>query len=145
MSFAIDVNILLYASSEDDERHPAARSFLERCALGGELFYLTWPTVMGYLRMVTHPRIFTSPFSQDEACEHIEALTSLPHCRVIGELAGFWGVYRALTTEVPARGNLVPDAHLAAILRQHGVVRLYTCDRDFRKFDFLQAVDPLRT
>jgi toxin-antitoxin system PIN domain toxin len=100
---------------------------------------------MGYLRMVTHPRIFTSPFSQDEACEHIEALTSLPHCRVIGELAGFWGVYRALTTEVPARGNLVPDAHLAAILRQHGVVRLYTCDRDFRKFDFLQAVDPLRT
>jgi predicted nucleic acid-binding protein len=37
----------------------------------------------------------------------------------------------------------VQDAHLAAVLRRHGVTRLYTNNRDFRKFDFLEAVDPL--
>lgn len=144
MSFAIDVNILLYASSQESESHARALSFLERCAARGELFYLAWPTIMGYLRMVTHPKIFSAPFTQQEAFAAVEALTGLPNCRVIGELPGFWGVYRAIAAEVPARGNLVPDAHLAAILRQHGVGRLYTCDRDFRKFDFLEALDPLR-
>ena len=48
-----------------------------------------------------------------------------------------------VTAEVPARANLVPDAHLAAVLSQNGVVTLYTHDRDFRKFSFLNVVDPL--
>jgi predicted nucleic acid-binding protein len=43
----------------------------------------------------------------------------------------------------PARGNQVPDAHLAAILKQHGIRTLYTHDRDFRRFDFLRVIDPL--
>jgi predicted nucleic acid-binding protein len=40
------------------------------------------------------------------------------------------------------RGNLVPDAHLAALLRQHGVRRLYTADTDFHRFPFLEVSDP---
>ncbi|MEZ5727160.1 MAG: type II toxin-antitoxin system VapC family toxin [Burkholderiaceae bacterium] len=40
------------------------------------------------------------------------------------------------------RGNLVPDAHLAAVLVQHGVTRIYTHDQDFRKFDALEVIDP---
>jgi hypothetical protein len=48
-----------------------------------------------------------------------------------------------MTAEVPTRGNLVPDAHLAAILRQHGVKKLYSHDRDFLKFGFLDIRDPL--
>ena len=51
-------------------------------------------------------------------------------------------MYRAVTGRFPVRGNLVPDAHLATLLRQHGVPRLYTIDRDFRKFDFLEIIDP---
>jgi predicted nucleic acid-binding protein len=48
-----------------------------------------------------------------------------------------------VTKNVPTRGNLVPDAHLAALLSQHGVVTLCTHDRDFRKFSFLDVRDPL--
>jgi hypothetical protein len=48
-----------------------------------------------------------------------------------------------MTAEVPTRGNLVPDAHLAAILRQHGVKKLYTHDTDFLKFAFLDVRDPI--
>lgn len=70
-------------------------------------------------------------------------LLALPHCRVLAEEEGFWDVYREVVREVPTKGNLVPDAHLAALLSQHGVVTLYTHDRDFRKFPFLQARDPV--
>jgi predicted nucleic acid-binding protein len=73
---------------------------------------------------------------------NIETLLNLPHVRFLAEEEGFWDVYRATTAEVPTRGNLVPDAHLAALLRQHGVETLYTHDRDFLKFPFLHVRDP---
>jgi predicted nucleic acid-binding protein len=62
---------------------------------------------------------------------------------VLSEDEGFWTAYRTVAAEVPVRGNLVPDAHLAALLRQHGIVTLHTHDRDFRKFSFLMVKDPV--
>lgn len=143
MSFGIDVNLLLYASDESSAKHVQAKAFLGRCAADGQVFCLAWLTVMSYLRMATHPSIFAHPLTPTQALHNIEALMSLPHCRVIGEQEGFWDVYRSVTAEVPTRGNLVPDAHLAAVLRQNGVACLYTHDRDFRKFAFLDVRDPL--
>ena len=143
MSFAVDVDILLYASDARCAEHARARRFLDASAAGTELMYLAWPTVMSYLRMATHPRIFSEPLSPAEAARNIEALIALPHCRVVGEAEGFWEAWRAATHGLAVRGNLVPDAHLAALLRQHGIARLYTHDRDFRKFDFLQVIDPI--
>lgn len=143
MSFGIDVNILLYASDESSQLHHKAVTFIERCANGDEVFCLAWVTVMSYLRMATHPRIFDRPLSHDEAARNVEALTGLPHCRVIGEDEAFWNHYREITTDVPTRGNLVPDAQLAAILRSHGITVVYTHDRDFLKFQFLDVRDPL--
>ena len=143
MSFGIDVNILLYASDESCEQHAKASGFLQRCAAGPEVFCLAWLTVMSYLRMATHPTIFGRPLSPAEASQNIQALLALPHCRVVGEEEGFWEVYQSVTKDVPARGNLVPDAHLAAVLAQHGVKTLHTHDKDFRKFTFLDVRDPL--
>ncbi len=144
MSFALDVNILLYASDSGSPYHRKARSFLEECMQGRELFCLAWPTVMGYLRIATHPSIFAEPLSPAEAMANIGSLMSLPHTRFLSEEDGFWDVYRELTEELPIRGNLVPDAHLAALLSRHGIKRLYSHDRDFLKFAFLDVRDPLR-
>ena len=143
MSFGIDVNILLYASDATSSLHAKAADFLGRCAGGREVFYLTWPTLMGYLRMATHPAIFDRPLSPADAVRNVEALLAAPSCRVLTEEEGFWDVYREVTKDVPTRGNLVPDAHLAALLSQHGVVTIYTHDRDFRKFSFLDVRDPV--
>jgi toxin-antitoxin system PIN domain toxin len=143
MTGAIDVNILLYASDAGSPLHQAASTFLARCAAGPDLIYLGWPTVMGYLRIATHPSIFAKPLAPEEAMTNIEALLGLPHVKVLGEAEGFWQIYREVARGIHARGNQVPDAHLAALLRQHGVGRLYTSDRDFRKFDFLDVRDPL--
>jgi len=72
----------------------------------------------------------------------IESPLSLPRVRVLSEGEGFLEISREVTAHFPARGNLVSDTHLAALIRQHGVRSLYTVDRDFRKFDFLEVADP---
>lgn len=143
MSFAVDVNLLLYASVGSAPHRERARAFLERCAAGPELMCLGWVTLMSYVRMATHPKVSSQPLTHASAVANVEALLALPHVRVLSEGAAFWSHYRSLTDEVPTRGNLVPDAHLAALLREHGVRVLYTHDRDFRKFDFLEVRDPL--
>ena len=66
---------------------------------------------------------------------------SLPQTRALGEEEGFFAIYETVAGS-SVRGNLVPDAHLAAILLQHGVTTLYTRDADFRRFDFLDLRDP---
>ncbi len=143
MSFGVDVNVLLYASDQGCPQHARATGFLQSCVADGQVFCLAWLTLMSYLRMATHPRIFLQPLSHADAVSNVEALMALPHCRIIGEQEGFWNVYREVTGDVPTRGNLVPDAHLAAVLRQNGIATLYTHDRDFRKFAFLDVRDPL--
>jgi uncharacterized protein len=143
MSFSLDVNILLYASNASSHHQAKAVAFLERCAQRREVFCVAWTTVMSYLRMATHPSIFETPLSHDEAARNIGALLALPHCRAISEDGDFWNIYRNVTQDVPTRGTLVPDAHLAAILRSHGVKKIYTHDRDFLKFSFLRVEDPL--
>jgi uncharacterized protein len=142
VSYSLDVNVLLYASDRSSDRHDRARRFVESCAAGPEILCLAWPTLMSYLRIATHPRIFAAPLSPDQALGNISALIALPHMRAVSELDGFVDAYRHVAGEIAARGNLVPDAHVAAILFQHGVRTLYTNDRDFRKFQSLDVRDP---
>ncbi len=71
----------------------------------------------------------------------MSALLALPHVRAPGEAEGFWPLFEA-TAAGGARGNAVPDAHLATLMRQHGVGTIYTRDRDFRRFDGIRVEDP---
>jgi toxin-antitoxin system PIN domain toxin len=119
-----------------------ARDFVESCAAGPEILCLAWPTLMSYLRIATHARIFSEPLSPNEALGNVSALIGLPHVRAVSELDGFMEAYKHVTGETTARGNLVPDAHVAAILFQHGVRTLYSNDRDFRKFRSLEVRNP---
>jgi len=144
VSFAIDVNILLYASDEASRFHQSATTFVDSCASGPEVFCLAWPTIMAYLRIATHPSIFAAPLTPDDATANIEALMKLPHVRVLSEDDHFWTVYREAGQGLVVRGNLVSDLHLAALLLQHGVRTLYTTDADFRRFTFLSVKNPLR-
>ena len=143
MSFAIDANILVYASDEGSPVQDRAVAFLRQCAEGSDICCLAWATITAYLRIVTHPAIFRQPLAPAEAMDNVERLMALPHVRVLGEEEGFWPQYRDIAAGVTPRGNLVPDTHLATVLRQHGVNTLYTRDRDFLRFEFLKVIDPL--
>lgn len=144
MSYAIDANLLLYASDAASAFHPRALAFLERAASGPELLYLPWPVVMAYLRISTHSAIFERPLSPEEAAGNVDALLARPHVRPLGEIDGFWRVYRQTTRGIAVRGNLVPDAHLVSLLLQHGVTTLWTHDRDLRRFEGIRVRDPIR-
>lgn len=146
MSFAIDANLLLYASDASSPKHAAAANFLGACAESGGLFCLAWPTIMAYLRIATHPKIFATPLAPQKAEQNIQQLLDLGHCRVIDSSGiDFWATYTTLSRDYHPRGNLVPDLQLAAILKANGIKRLFTCDRDFRRFDFLEIIDPIRS
>ncbi len=80
MSYAVDVNLLLYASNNADAHHPKASAFLRRCVAGPELMCLGWLTVMSYLRMTTHPKIFAKPLTHAAAATYPPAPTSCPTC-----------------------------------------------------------------
>lgn len=141
MSATVDANVLVYASNEADPVHAAASALIERLAAGPALVYVFWPALMGYLRIVTHPAILPRPLSHRDAAGNVAALLALGHVRAPGEADGFWEVYAATAGE-HVRGNGVPDAHLVALMRQHGVATIYTRDRDYRRFDGIQAHDP---
>lgn len=145
MSFSIDVNVLLYASTSTSPFHAKANELLQSCSSGSDLFCLAWPTLMAYLRMVTHPAIVSPPLPVREAEQNVESLLQRSNVRLLSEQEGFWDLYRRSTRDVVVRGKLVPDAHLATLLRQHGVRVLFTNDRDFRKFDFLEIRNPFET
>jgi hypothetical protein len=142
VSSAVDVNVLLDASDSSSPFHDASRATLDRLIAGPDLLYLFWPVLMGYLRIATHPSVFSRPVSPGEAVANVDELLALPHARTVGEEEGFWDVYRTVASDVTVRGNLVPDAHLVALMRQHGVVTLWTRDRDFRKFDGIRVREP---
>jgi toxin-antitoxin system PIN domain toxin len=133
---------MLYASDSASPVHEKAQAFLTQACSGRDLFYLSWPTVMSYLRIATHSAIFKAPLAPREALGNIEALVAQPRVRLLAEADGFLDVYRTVTGDFPVRGNLVPDAHVASLLQQHGVRTLYTRDADFRKFPFLDVRDP---
>jgi toxin-antitoxin system PIN domain toxin len=141
MSATLDANVLIYASDSRSESHDRAEDLVRRLAAGPEILYLFWPVLLGYLRIVTHPGILANPLSPVAALGNIEALLDRPHVRAPGELDGFWPMFRSTAGERP-RGNDVPDAHVAALMRQHGVRVIYSRDRDLRRFEGIDVRDP---
>jgi hypothetical protein len=142
LSFTFDANVLLYASDETSARYAQARTFLERIASGDDLVYLFWPTIMAYLRIATHPAIFAKPLTPEDAVGNVGRLLALPHVQTVGEQDRLWSHYRRVAEEADARGNLVPDAHLVALMVENGVRTIWTHDRDYRRFVEIEARDP---
>ncbi len=98
---------------------------------------------MAYQRIATHPSIFANPMSPETAWRNISQLINLPRARVIQETETFTLDFAEIAKSAGVYGNLVPDAHIATILREHGVRRIYTAYTDFKKFGFLEVVNPL--
>lgn len=142
MTLAFDINPLLYASDRRSPFHAVARSWIDSSIASGELIYLFWPVAVGYVRLSTGSAIAHSPLSLTEAVENVGALLSQPHVRTPNEGDGFWAEFSRSSTQAQARGKIISDVHIVALMRQHGVRRILTHDRDFRKFDGIEVVDP---
>lgn len=142
----LDANLLLYAYDEESPHHARARAFLEERLSGDEPVGLPWATILAFLRLVTHPKVCSRPLEIEEALEIVDSWFGSPVACVPEPTDRHWRVLAGLLTDVGGRGNLVPDAHLAALAIQHGA-RLCTSDRDFERFEHLgpiELLNPLR-
>jgi toxin-antitoxin system PIN domain toxin len=142
VTYAVDANLLLYASDEDNPLHTRGVELLDEIAIGAEIVYLFWPVAMAYLRIATHPAVFRRPLSHADARANLQALLDLPHVQAVGEGDTFWSRFTEVADDVGPTGNLVPDAHLAALMLANGVRTIWTRDRDFRKFTGIRVRDP---
>jgi predicted nucleic acid-binding protein len=91
VSVSVDANILVYASNDIDPAHDVAAALMSRLAEGPDIVYMFWPTILGYLRIVTHPSILPHP-TPNEATANIQRLIERPHIRSVGESDGFWSL-----------------------------------------------------
>ena len=143
MSRTLDVNVLVYAADETSDRHVRARALLEHVATSPAITYLLWPVLLGYVRIITHPLIVQSPLSPEAAIADIDDLVHRPQIVTVGEGERFWETFkRARARPAAPRGNLVPDAHLVALMAENGVSTIWTGDRDFRRFSGITVKDP---
>ena len=139
---ALDTNILVYAENRVDPRHAVAREILDELSEGPVPWAIPWPCVYEYLRIVTHPRTFHPPFPMPDVIEDLGRILNSPALVLLHEAPDHWDILERLLKESGVSGNLVHDAHIAALCLENGVTELITADRDFARFPSLKIRNP---
>lgn len=138
----VDVNVLVYAHRSDTPRHSDYQSWLLEAANGTEPLGLTDQVLAGFVRIVTHPKIFGDPSGTDDALAFAAALRSAPATLRVEPGKRTWPIFADLVHRSGARGNLIPDALLAAQAIEQGAT-LVTADRGLARFGPLAICHPL--
>ncbi len=137
----VDVNVLLYAVNEDAPHHRAARVWLNGALSNGEPVGFTWPVLLAFLRLTTKSGLFPRPLSINEATDVIEDWLGRPSAVVIEPTGRHLQLLRGLLSESGTGGNLVSDAHLAALALEHGA-GIVSFDADFGRFSGVRWTRP---
>lgn len=136
-----DVNVLVSAYREDAPRHRPYRDWLEGVLRGNESYGLSDLVLAGFVRVVTHPRVFSPPSPIAHALEFANILRARPNCIHAAPGERHWEIFTGLCRGAQAKGNLVPDAYLAALAIESGSEWM-TSDRDYSRFPGLRWRDP---
>lgn len=138
----VDANLLLFAVDATSPFHIPARDWLTDRLNGPRRVGLPWQSLGAFVRIATHPRASERPLSASEAWEHVTAWLDTPvawvpvpgerHAAILGDLIARHDV----------RGNLVPDAQLAALALEHGL-EVCSADTDFARFAEVRWLNPV--
>lgn len=139
----VDANLLIYAGVAGQADHEAARRWLGEEFAAGHRVGLPWPSLLAFLRVVTNPRLYERPATIEEALCVVEGWLSMPTAWVPGPTERHGEILARLLRLVNGLGNIVPDAHLAAVAIEHGL-ELCSTDSDFARFEGLRWRNPLR-
>lgn len=137
----VDVNVLLYAMDTTSARHVEAKRWVEAAMSDREPVGLSWQVLLAFLRLSTKAALFADPLSTDEALDVVDGWLEHPTTVVLQPGSRHAGVLRDLLTTTGAGGNLVADAHLAALALEHGAT-LWSYDTDFARFPGLAWRQP---
>ena len=139
----VDANLLLYAEDASSPEHQRARSWWDAQLSGVSAVCLCWPVLTAFVRIATNRRIYQRPLTVTQATERVQLWLDQTCTRLIHPTQGHWEVLRGLLERGQATGNLVSDAHLAALAIEHGC-ELFSSDSDFARFPGLRWRNPLR-
>ena len=136
---AVDTNILVHAHREESPKHVAAHARVVSLAESPSRWAIPVFCIGEFVRVLTHPRLFDPPYTAHEACEALRRLLASPSLSVLCPGPDYPALLVEAVREANAIGNLVFDAQIVALCREHGIVRLMTEDRDFDRFDNLRT------
>lgn len=129
----VDVNVLLYATNPSADRHAASRRWLDGALSGGSTVGFAWVALLGFVRLATKPGVLNEPATVDAAWDTVEGWLEAPSAVVVEPTARHASLVRGLLRDVGTGGDMVTDAHLAALAIEHrGVVVSF--DHDFARF-----------
>jgi toxin-antitoxin system PIN domain toxin len=137
-----DFNVLVYAHRADASGHAAYRQWLENLINGDQAYGVSELVLSGFIRIVTHPRVFNPPSDLGSAFAFANEIRSQPNSVVIAPGPRHWNIFIGLCEAAGIKGNLVPDAYLAALAIESGSEWI-TTDRDYSRFPGLKWRHPL--
>lgn len=137
----VDANVLLYAVDQRAQWHEAAKRWLDGALSGRETILLPWASLLAFIRISTHPAVYPNPLSSADALAVVESWLAAPIALVPEPDAAHARRMRDLLHPIGRGGNLVTDAHLAALALQTGAT-VMTFDNDFDRFDGIRWERP---
>jgi toxin-antitoxin system PIN domain toxin len=137
----VDANVLLYAVNQDAPHHRPARAWLDRALSSAETVGFSWVVLLAFLRLATRPALFPQPLTQDQAAAVVGLWLDQPPAVVVQPGERHLGLLRKLLESVGTAGNLVNDAHLAALALEHRA-DIVSFDRDFERFEGVRVTAP---
>lgn len=137
-----DVNLLIYAHDENSKFYTVSAKWL-KLILETEQVFLSWHVITGFIRITTNPRAYKSPFSITEAVTIVDEWLIRENVHLICLEKKNWPLFSSMLIDGQATGNLVMDAHLAAMSASCGA-KLASTDRDFSRFSGIRTVNPIK-
>lgn len=138
----VDANLLIYAHVSSFPQHVQAGRWLDAQLSGIGRVGLPWPSLLGFLRIVTNPRVFERPEPMARAWHQVQAWLEPEVAWIPQPTKQHHDILGKLLTTSGTQANLVPDAHLAALAIEHGLL-LCSTDGDFGRFADLRWQNPL--
>lgn len=130
----VDANVLLYAVNTAAPHHERSKRWLDDALSGGDTVAFAWIALLAFVRLSTRPDIFPAPLTMDGAMNRVDAWLAVPSAVVLEPTPDHPGVMRRLLAPLATAGNLVNDAHLAALAVEHQC-SIVSFDNDFGRFD----------
>jgi toxin-antitoxin system PIN domain toxin len=130
----VDANVLVYATDEDAPLHGRAREWLLAAFARGEAIGFAWVVLLAFVRLSTHVAVFPRPLTPEQAVDVVDLWLRQPASVVLEPGHRHSSLLRGLLLETGTAGNLVNDAHLAALALEHGAT-IVSFDRDFGRFE----------
>ena len=140
--YLMDVNILVYAHREDVTDHLAYRKWLESVLNSDDFYGVSELVLSGFLRVVTHPKVFNLPSSLGDAIAFTQQIRTKSNAISLVPKERHWSIFENLISSSQAQGNLIPDAYHAALAIESGC-EWVTTDKGFKRFKGLKIKHPL--